>query len=415
MDKSFYAGNRHGIVTQLSDGDVMLFFSGEAVRKTADEDYPFFTNRNFLYLTGVKQEQSALLIRKNGSDVRETLFVLKPDLEREVWTGRRFTEQELQELSGIERIEDINALQRVVDSILSSQAGCTLWLCFDALSPERFFDVEREFARRIRERHPHVVVKNSYPLVCAKRKIKTPGEIDAVRKGMEITEAGIRRMMRMAKPGLMEYELEAEFNAELAAHGQRFTAFPSIIAAGERNFYLHYAALNGRVEDGNLILTDVGAAYDEYCTDISRVFPANGHFSQRQAQIYQVAFDANREIMAQVRPGVPFSMPNRVCREVSFKGLKSLGLIDDIADIGKYVWHGTTHHVGLNTHDVGGYEEPMAENMIFTVDAGIYVREWGVGLRIEDNVLVTASGCENLSASIPATIEEVENEMAQRA
>ncbi len=118
--------------------------------------------------------------------------------------------------------------------------------------------------------------------------------------------------------------------------------------------------------------------------------------------------------MAQVRPGVPFSMPNRVCREVSFEGLKALGLLDDFADIGRYVWHGVTHHVGLDTHDVGGYEEPMAENMVFTVDAGIYVREWGIGLRIEDNVLVTADGCENLSASIPAAIEEIETYMAEK-
>ena len=415
MDRNFYASNRQGIAECMSDGETMLFFSGESVRKTADEDYPFFTNRNFLYLTGVKQEQSALLLHNKGGDICETLFALKPDPEREIWTGRRFTEEELHQISGIERIEDINALQRAVDLILSSQAGGALWLCLDGLAPEHMYDIEREYAKSIRERHPQTLIKNSYPLVCARRKIKTPGEINAIRKGMEITEAGIRRMMRMAKPNLMEYELEAEFNAELAARGQRFTAFPSIIAAGERNFFLHYAALTGRVGEGDLILTDVGAAYDEYCTDISRVFPANGQFSERQAQIYQIAYDANRAIMAQVRPGVVFTMPNQVCREVSFEGLKSLGLIHDIAEIGKYVWHGTTHHVGLNTHDVGGYEEPMAENLVFTVDAGIYVREWGVGLRIEDNVLVTADGCENLSASIPATIEAIENEMMQRA
>ena len=237
-------------------------------------------------------------------------------------------------------------------------------------------------------------------------------EIEAVRRAMRITEAGIRRMMHAARPGRMEYELEAEFNAELAAHGQRRTAFPSIISAGERNFYLHYSILQGCAADGDLILTDVGAVYDEHGTDISRVFPANGHFSERQAQIYQIAYAANREIMAQVRPGAPFSMPYRVCKEVAFEGLKALGLLNDPADIRRYVWHGTTHHVGLDTHDVGGYEEPMAENMLFTVDAGIYVREWGIGLRIEDNVLVTAGGCENLSASIPATIEEIETLMA---
>jgi Xaa-Pro aminopeptidase len=231
---------------------------------------------------------------------------------------------------------------------------------------------------------------------------------------MQITEAGIRRLMRVAKPGMMEYELEAEFNSELAAHGQRHTAFPSIIAGGERIFYLHYANPMGAIADGELILSDVGAAYDEYCTDISRVFPANGHFSERQAQLYQVAYAANRAVMEQARPGVPFQTLPRTCKEASFEGLKALGLLDDIADIHKYYWHGPTHHVGLNTHDVGGYNDPIAENMIFTADAGIYVREWGIGLRIEDNVLVTANGCENLSASIPTTIEEIESFMASR-
>ena len=387
----------------------MLYFSGEGVRKTADENYPFFANRNFLYLTGVKQEQSALLIQNKNGTISERLFVLKPDLAREVWTGRRFTDEELHEISGIEQIEDINNLNKVLDVLLSSQTAPNLWLCFDGLKPERSFDIERELAVALRSRHPQIVIKNSYPMVCAQRKIKTHDEIDAIRSGMQITKAGIHRMMQAAKPGMMEYELEAEFNAELAEYGQRHTAFPSIIASGERIFYLHYSQLLGCVADRDLILSDVGAAYDEYCTDISRVFPANGRFSERQAQIYQVAYNANRAIMAQVHTGVPFSMPNQVCREVAFEGLKALGLLDDFTDIGRYVWHGTTHHVGLDTHDVGGYEEPMAENMVFTVDAGIYVREWGIGLRIEDNVLVTADGCENLSASIPATIEEIED------
>jgi Xaa-Pro aminopeptidase len=290
----------------------------------------------------------------------------------------------------------------------------TLWLCFDAQAPERSFDLEREYAKQIRERHPHIEIRNSYPLLARLRKIKAPEEIDAIREAMQITEAGIRRLMRVAKPGMKEYELEAEFNAELAAHGQRYPAFPSILAGGERIFYLHYANPMSMIADGELILSDVGAAYDDYGTDISRVFPANGRFSERQAQLYQVAYEANRAVMADVRPGVFFPQTNRTCREVSFEGLKRLGLIQEFSEINKYVWHGVAHHIGLNTHDVGGYEEPMAENMVFTVDAGIYVREWGIGLRIEDNVLMTADGCENLSAAIPATIEEIESLMANR-
>jgi Xaa-Pro aminopeptidase len=412
MDKLFYSQNRQKLAAQMNDDEAMLFFSGESVRKTADENFPFFANRNFLYLTGVKQEQSALLLQKRGELVSECLFVTKPDFEREIWSGRRLTEAELNEISGVEGVEDINNLNRTLGSLFSSRRIMTLWLCFDALAPEHSFDIEREFAKRIQKRHPHVVIQNSYPLLASLRKIKAPAEIDAIRKAMQITDAGICRMMRAARPGMMEYELEAEFNGELAAHGQRRTAFPSIIAGGERIFYLHYANPMSALADGELILSDVGAPYDEYCTDISRVFPANGRFSERQAQLYQVAYEANRAVMEKVRPGVFFPQLNRTCREVSFEGLKTLGLLDDYKDVGKYVWHGAVHHVGLDTHDVGGYDEPTAENMIFTVDAGIYVRKWGIGLRIEDNVLVTADGCENLSAAIPATIEEIENTMA---
>lgn len=415
MEKSFFEMNRQKIASNMADGDVMLFFSGESVRKTADEKFPFFTNRNFLYLTGIKQEQSALLLRNKDGQISERLFALKPDINREIWTGKRFTDVEINAISGIEQIEDINNLNKTLDGMLASQQAINLWLCFDAHAAECSYDLEREFAKHVRNQHPHVVIKNSYPLICAFRKIKTEDEIKAIREGIQITEAGIRRMMCMAKPGMMEYELEAEFNHEIAARGQRSPAFPSIIASGERIFYLHYSSPLGRIADGELILTDVGSAYDEYCTDISRVFPANGQFNERQAQLYRIAYAANRAVMEQVRPGAPFSVTNNVCREVSFEGLKALGLVDDLQDIGRYVWHGTTHHIGLDTHDVGGYDEPMAENMVITVDAGIYVREWGIGLRIEDDVLVTAEGCENLSASIPATIEEIEYFMAQKS
>lgn len=413
MDKSFHIKNRERLTEHMGDNDAMIFFSGESVRKSADENFPFFTNRNFLYLMGIKQEQTVLLMQKKKGIFSECLFVNKPDFEQEIWTGRRITEDEIRQISGVEGVDDISNLSRTLDGLLSSQPGMTLWLCFDALASERSFDIEREYAKHIQSRHPHIVIKNSYPLLAAMRKVKSPEEIDAIRKAMKITEAGIRRLMGVAKPGMMEYELEAEFNHELATHGQRRTAFPSIIAGGERIFYLHYANPMSVISVGELILSDVGATHDEYCTDISRVFPANGRFSERQAQLYQVAYEANRAVMEQVRPGLFFPQLNRTCREVSFEGLRSLGLLKDFNEVGKYVWHGAVHHVGLDTHDVGGYDEPMTENMIFTVDAGIYVREWGIGLRIEDNVLVTANGCENLSAAIPTSMNEIESLMTE--
>jgi len=414
MDQSFRSRNRQRLAAHLAENDVMLFFSGESVRKSADENFPFFANRNFLYLTGIQQEQSVLMIQKKGDIVSECLFVTKPDLEQEVWTGKRLTEEEINKISGVEGIEDINHLDRTIDRLFSSHPHMALWLCFDALASERSFNIERYFAKKIRGRYPHIEIRNSNPLLGAMRTLKSSEELDAIRKAMQITEAGIRHLMRVGKPGVMEYELEAEFNHELAKHGQRRTAFPSIIAGGERIFYLHYTNPMSIILEGELILSDVGAAYDEYCTDISRVFPSNGRFSERQAQLHQVAYAANRAVMEQVRPGVLFPQLNHTCREVSFEGLKALGLLRDFSEVGKYVWHGAVHHVGLDTHDVGIHDNPVAENMVFTVDAGIYIREWGIGLRIEDNVLVTADGYENLSAAIPVTIEEIESVMASK-
>jgi len=245
MDKRFYIENRRKVAAHMTEKEAMLFFSGEPVRKTADEDFPFFTNRNSLYLTGIKQERSVLLLQKYGDLISERLFVTKPNFEREIWTGRRFTDEEINEISRIGQVEDMEEWSEALNELLSFQHVTTLWLCFDALpgtcaqdkcAPEHSYDSEREFARHIRKRHPHLALKNSYPLLAKMRKIKTPQEIDAIHNAMQITEAGIRRLMRVAKPGVMEYELEAEFNSELAAHGQRHTAFPSIIAGGERIF-----------------------------------------------------------------------------------------------------------------------------------------------------------------------------------
>lgn len=218
MDKTFFIENRQRIAANTGPEDVMLFFSGEGLRKTADEHYPFFTSRNFLYLTGIKQEQSALLMHNQAGAIHERLFALKPDPAQEVWTGRRFTDEELQAISGIHQVEDITRLNRALDTLLAAQPSTTLWLCFDPLASERAFDIEREFASSIAKRHPQVTVKNSYPLIRAQRTVKTPGEIEAIRRAMRITEAGICRMMqyagraaRDARPVLMEYELEAEF------------------------------------------------------------------------------------------------------------------------------------------------------------------------------------------------------------
>lgn len=412
MEQLEFKKRRKKVSELLKDGEMALFFSGKVQRKTADEMYPFFANRNFYYFTGVGQENTTLMVAKNNA-VEESLYSLVSVEEEEIWTGRRLREDELENISGISRVRPAESFVQDLHGLLAGGRYHTVWLCLDTLRPDQAEDLEHYWARYIREVYPDIQIRSSYHFVSRLRKFKSHAEVQAIRTGMEITNAGIRRMMGKCQPGMMEYQLEGEFLYELSQRGQRMPAFPSIVASGERNFYLHYPNPMQQIEDNALVLVDVGAPFDGYCTDISRVFPANGVFSKKQKEIYQIAFEANREIIDRIRPGQTFSVPNEICRKVAFRGLKNLGLIQDLGDIRKYVWHGTTHHVGLDTHDVGGYEEDMAAGMVFTVDAGIYVREWGIGLRIEDNVLVTEDGCENLSAMILAEITEIEEFMGR--
>lgn len=407
MQQQEFVRRRAALSKTMTDGDVMVFFSGETLRKTADEMYPFFTDRNFLYLTGVCQADTALVLTCRGGAVTETLFAPKPDEFQEIWHGRRLRDEELTALSGVAAVRDIAGLERTLHGLFTTWAE-TLWLNLDVLEPNQAPNYEQRYAAKVREIYPQLRIRSSYPLVAHMRRIKSPAEVEAIRKAMEMTNLGIRRMMRFCRPGVMEYELEGEFLHELSRHGQRAPAFPSIVAAGERNFYLHYPLPMEQVADGDLVLTDVGAGYDGYSTDVSRVFPANGRFTEKQAQIYAVALAANRAMLREMGPGKTFDFPNRLCQETAFEGLKALGLLDDFADIRRYVWHGTTHHVGLDTHDVGGYEGVLEPGMVVTADAGVYVREWGIGLRVEDTVLITETGCVNLSAAIPSEMADIE-------
>ena len=413
MDRQFYCNNRLKFSENMMDGELAVFYSGNSLRKTADENYPFFADRNFVYLTGIYQESSILLLSKANGLVEEHLFVLKPDEREEIWSGRRLKEAEVSEISGISNIEYIEMFEKYLHSSIKTGNYFSLWLNLDRLMFTQYADSSHIFAKKIRTNYPYLNLKNAYPNICDQRTIKNAEEIMATRTAMTITNQAIQTMMAKCRPGIMEYQLEAEFNYILSQHGQRSPAFPSIISAGERNFYLHYQELNSRIGDGDLVLADVGAGYSGYCTDISRMFPSNGRFTEMQRNIYEIALEANRAVMDIVKPGMEFTLTNQTCRDVAFKGLKAMGITDDFADISRYVWHGTTHYVGLDVHDVGSYKKTMEKDMIFTVDAGIYVRELGIGLRIEDNVLVTANGCENLSAAIPVTIDDIEVIMGQ--
>ncbi len=413
MEKTFHQGNRRKMYESLADGTLALVFSGHAPRKTSDEKYPFYANRNFLYLTGLEGENFVLMAVKDRGKVRERLFILPPDAFAERWTGVRMKPDEVRAQSGVEDIHFLSEFDTCLHREMSSGHIDTVALDLYKCEAEDEDTEAFRMAERMRRTYPFVKILDLTPQLRRQRTIKQPCEIEAIREAVKITRAGILAMMRASKPGMYEYQYKAEFDYALAQHGVLTPAFPSIISAGENNFCIHYYAYTGQAKDGDMILNDVGAKYDNLFNDVSRGWPCNGKFSEKQRLLYTCAYNTSQHMFSIIRPGMPMADVDRLAREYNFTQLKAIGLCDRYEDVGKYIWHGGAHHVGYDVHDLVE-AETVQPGMVFCVDIGIYCEEWGIGFRLEDNCLVTEDGCENLTASIPRSIEEIEAVMASR-
>lgn len=415
MVNTFYKQNREELYATLPNGTVLVTHSGKEVIKTADEFYAFFANRNFVYLTGVDFKEFILAAVKVDDKVIEKIFILPKDFRAERWTGRRLSPEEVAEKSGV-AMEDIMYtsdfdmfFSRWMRSGKISNVACDLYKNADE-------DRDSEdilFARKVMHNYPAMKLIDIMPQLKKQRAIKKPCEIEAIRQAALATRDGIVAMMKASKPGMYEYEYRAEFDYALRKNwGMQEPGFPPIISCGENNFCIHYYGMDGQTKDGDFILNDVGARYDYLGTDVSRGWPCNGKFSERQRQLYTCAYNTSEYLFSIIKPGMPMYRVDQIAKEFCFEELKKLGLLNDFSEIGKYMWHGGAHHVGFDTHDLVEAQEIKA-GMIFCVDIGIYNEEWGIGFRLEDNCLVTETGCENLTAVVPRTIEEIEAVMAK--
>lgn len=410
MHASFHAGNRARLYSSLPANALLVLFSGEEKRKTNDEYYPFFTDRNFYYLTGLDSKQFALLAYKNAhGETHERVYILPPDPMAERWTGRRIKPVQAQELSGIDDVRFVQAFEREFHALAQSGQFDTLYL---DLARAEHIDLEitpaQRFAQKAREQYAYLQLKNAQPLIRRLRTIKQPCEIAAIREAEKITREGILAMMRASRPGMYEYQYKAEFDHALAQFSAEGPGFPSIISAGANNFCIHYYAYTGQAMDGDMILNDVGAQHDSLMTDVSRGFPCNGRFSEKQRLLYECALATSDHLFSIIRPGMKMRDVDATIRTYNAARLKDAGVLDDVKDVGTYMWHGGAHHVGYDVHDVIETPDVLAPGMVFCVDVGIYHEAWGIGFRLEDNCLVTADGCENLSAITPRTIEDIE-------
>ncbi len=412
MKKEYFAGNRKRMYEQMKEHSLLVLFSGLEFRKTQDEYYPFYTERNFLYLVGIDAKQAVLLARKDGEgDVKECLYILPPDLLKERWTGERIKDRQAAEISGINEIAYTDTFEKDFRTFAAS--GNYHYLYLD-LYKEEASDQDRAshfFWKRESTEYPYLRAEDADVIVRRLRTIKQPCEIEAMKEAEKITRDGIVAMMKASRPGMYEYQYKAEFDYALGQYGPQGPAFPSIISAGRNNFCIHYYEYKGIANDGDMVLNDVGAWYDNLMNDVSRGWPCNGKYNVRQKLLYECALQTSDHMFAMIKPGMEMEQVDKEVRRFNARLLKEAGVLKNEEEIGTYMWHGGAHHVGYDVHDAVVRPEIIAPGMVFCVDVGIYHEEWGIGFRLEDNCLVTENGCENLSAITPRTIQEIEDTM----
>ena len=412
MHSSFHADNRTRLYASLVPGTVLLIFSGDELRKTNDEYYPFFADRNFVYLTGIESKNSILLALKDAEGaVEERLYILPPDDMAERWTGRRLKPHEAKSISGVDNVRYVGSFEGDLHSIATSGNYGYVALDLYRVSPSDIDRPAHRALKTIQREYPYLNIVNANPFIRTLRTIKQPCEIEATRKAEAITREGILAMMKSSRDGMYEYQYKAEFDRALGWHGPSVTGFPPIISAGKNNFCIHYYDYTGQAHDGDMVLNDVGAQFDGHITDVSRAFPVNGVFSQKQRLLYECALATSEYMFSIIKPGMPMRDVDATIRQYNAQRLIDAGAMKRTDDISKYMWHGGAHHIGYDVHDVVRTPDIIAPGMMFCVDIGIYHEQWGIGFRLEDNCLVTEDGCENLSRDIPRTIEDIESIM----
>lgn len=409
MKSDFYKGNRERLYAKLPEGAMLVLFSGEEITKTNDEYYPFFADRSFVYLTGLECKEAVLFAMKDADgSVSERLYILPPDMMKERWTGVRVKPQEASDISGAEEIRFCTDFEADFRKMAANGNYGSLYLDLYRVNASDIDRPAQRFLGYVQKHAPFLQIGNANILIRELRLIKQPCEIEALREAEKITKAGILAMMRSSRPGMYEYQYKAEFDHALGQFGPKGPGFPSIISAGKNNFCIHYYAYEGQAQDGDMILNDVGAQYDNLITDVSRGWPCNGRYNEKQRILYECALATSNHMFEIVKPGMKMMEVDAEIRRYNCERLKDAGVLNSYDEIGTYMWHGGAHHIGYDVHDVVKTPDVVAPGMAFCIDVGIYHEEWGIGFRLEDNCLVTEDGCENLSADIPRTIEDIE-------
>lgn len=422
LNPEIFIQNRKRFVGQMQKNSIAIFASNDEVASNGDAIYHFKQNSDLFWLSGVTQEDSMVILFPDNPDpkYREILVLVRPNELKEKWDGKRLRVNEAQAISGIKTIVWLDSL----DGLLQPWIHLADNVYLDSNENDRKANLVRtrdyRFIDEMKSRYPLHHYLRAAKIMKELRGIKTAEEVEVIQKAIDITENTFRRLLKFIKPGVMEYEIEAEIVHSFLSQRATGQAYGSIIASGDRARTLHYVSNNAECKDGEMILMDFGAEYGGYCADLTRTVPVNGKFGRRQKTVYNACLHLHDYAKSILRPGISIlDYTDKVGEEATQQFLK-IGLIrkSDVKNedpenraYRKYLYHGISHHLGIDVHDLGTRTEPIKAGMVFTVEPGIYIEEEQMGVRIENNLWITRNGNKDLMKNIPITVEDIETLM----
>jgi Xaa-Pro aminopeptidase len=423
IDSSLFIQNRMKFSSRMKPKSVAVFLSNDVMPTSADGVRSFIQDADFFYLTGIDQEKSILILCPDGREERhrEVLFIRETDETTETWEGQKLTREEARTLSGIRTVYWDRDFNRILRGLAIESEHIYLNRNEHSRADTPVETRSNRFLKQCMADYPLHRYERAAPIMHGLRAVKSSAEIDLIETAVAVSDRAFRRVLRFIKPDVWEYEIEAELNHEFLMNRSRGPAYETIVASGANACVLHYVKNDDQCRDGELVLMDFGAEYANYVSDVTRTVPVNGRFSPRQREVYDAVWRIQREAIQLLRPGTLFRDYNREVGLIVERELVHLGLIsgDELDDqtpdnplYRRYYLHGTSHFLGLNVHDVGdGIHYAMANGMVVSCEPGIYIKEEGIGVRLENDIFVTDDGPVDLTASIPIDGDEIEDLM----
>lgn len=422
LNPEIFINNRKRFVGKMQPNSIAIFVSNDEFPSNGDAIHSFKQNSDLYWLTGVEQEDSMVILFPNNPDpkYREVLVLVRPNELKEKWDGKRLRANEATTISGIPTIVWLDT----IDALLQTWIHLADTIYLDSNENDRKASLVRSrdyrFIDEMKSRYPLHNYARAARILKDLRGIKTKEEVEVIQKAIDITDLTFRRLLGFIKPGVMEYEIEAEIVHSFLSNRSTGEAYGSIIASGDRARTLHYVSNNQECKDGELILMDFGAAYGGYCADLTRTIPVNGKFTKRQKTVYNACLHLHNYAKSILKPGISIVDYTDLVGEEATQQFLKIGLLRK-ADVKnedkenrayrKYLYHGISHHLGIDVHDLGTRTEPIKAGMVFTVEPGIYIEEEQMGIRIENNLWITKNGHIDLMKNIPITVEEIEGMM----